>query len=115
MTDPSSILTAAADRVRDLAAAATGGPWETIGDTGGIWREASPKRAVRTSPGYLGSMEAAENARWIAALSPATAAPIEAMFRFAALAHQMDNAGTQDENALALARAVLGEDTHEAR
>jgi hypothetical protein len=71
VTTPSSILVTAADRVRDLAAAATPGPWETIHETGGIWREASPKRALRTAPGSLGSMDAAEDARWIAALSPA--------------------------------------------
>lgn len=70
------LLVAAADLIRDLAAKATPGPWETIQDTGGIWREASPERSVRTSPGYLGSMDAAADARWIAALSPALAEPM---------------------------------------
>lgn len=82
---PSAILSAAADLIRDTAAAATPGPWETIGDTGGLWREATPERSLRTSPGYLGSMDAAENARWIALLSPDKAPLLETLLRLAAV------------------------------
>lgn len=118
---PSEILQAAADRIRDLAAAVTPGPWETIASSGGIWREASAERAVRTSPGYLGGMNAAEDARWIAALSPAVAPALERLLRDAAKdwglrAPALVEAGlTLEQNsrrfsgALALARALCPE------
>lgn len=103
---PSEQLVAAADLIRDLAAKASDGPWVDVQSGWCMRSQPAEDRATwqTVCEGYT-----PENGRWIAALSPALAAPLEAIFRFAALAHRLDNPGTQDETALALARALLGE------
>lgn len=112
---PSEVLTAAADRVRDLAADTTkprpnGHGWSLLGEDDG-WE---PGWSTVVSCAGSGGEDVVAvdvtvgNARWIAALSPSVAGPLEAMFRFAALAHRMGNVGSQDENALTLAKAILG-------
>jgi hypothetical protein len=79
---PSAILVAAADRIRDLAAGTTPGPWEP-----GVNVALLPplhdftKRPVQ--PDVIVAEEKA-NARWIAALSPAVSGPLEAILRAAA-------------------------------
>lgn len=87
LTDPSALLLAAADRVRDLAAAATPGQWEVDEGSGRVelvLRSPSADVVVvhRFSP-HPDSLNRAD-ARWIAALSPALAEPLEAMLRRAA-------------------------------
>lgn len=78
---PSEVLLAAADRVRDLAAAATDGPWLDVQDGWCIRSEPSKDRATwqTVCEGY-----SPENGRWIAALSPAIGEPLETWLRQAA-------------------------------
>jgi hypothetical protein len=87
----SELLSAAADRIRDLAAATTPGQWTARTET---------KRYAEGSLdyGYEGDVEvidngpkviegsewsvcSADDARWVAALSPAVSAPLEAILR----------------------------------
>lgn len=123
---PSDLLLAAADHIRDLAAATTTGPWshqygitqedesvvyvvdaassDAIGDVGEVWTQA--------------------NAQWIAALSPAVAPALEKVLREATGMWRMyESRGWPEEEvrvhvgsaavaALDLAIAVFGEGSH---
>lgn len=116
---PSELLSAAADRVRDLAAAATPGPWaepyydDNPGDEG-WWvhngREGMREHAVCVTFALNPRDEA--DTRWIAALSPAIAEPLEALFRAAAdKAEWLTRRGKRVDAGwppLALARVVVG-------
>lgn len=113
---PSAILVAAADLIRNLAAAATPGRWEV--DERGAERVElvlrSPSAGVvvvhRFSP-HPDSLNRAD-ARWIAALSPALAPMIEKWLREAAAdfdaygEYWVDVPG-QVRNALDFAEAIL--------
>lgn len=132
MTDesPASILVAAADLIRDLAAETTkprpnGHGWSVPGEEDGWEPDWS---AVVSCAGYGGEDVVAcdvrvGDARWIAALSPAIAGPLEAMLRQAA--HEVTVSSMTLNSvefkarladrfapALALAARVLGEETH---
>jgi hypothetical protein len=99
MTTPSSILVAAADRIRDLAAATTHGQWAAghlldAEDYGGnAWVESE----VQHANGAESSFTVAEfetdqgigDARWVAALSPAVAPHLEAWLRWCAKSVQV--------------------------
>ena len=128
---PSTILSRAADLIRDTAAAATPGPWSTVSrfDGNGNLRQAdftrppvaegcAPQtRAVR--PHEVSDYE------WIALMSPAVAGPVSEMLRRAASDYVVFVAAWESRprpegevarliedqfgGALALARAVLGE------
>jgi hypothetical protein len=94
---PSELLAAAADRIRDLAAAAQPGPWRSfpspdmpgetvvhaVTDRAG---EPHPHRAL-TAHGLLC---AEADAAWVAALSPAVAPTAEAILRAAAAEYDDD-------------------------
>lgn len=68
---PSELLSAAADRVRDLAAQATPGPW--CGPTvTANWSADS----VTAANGRVVACHCGDDTRWIAALSPAVAEPL---------------------------------------
>ena len=118
---PSEILNAAADRIRDLAAAADPGPWTNLEGTTGFWTMPSPERSRRHLRGYIGMAEAKETARWIALMSPAVAPHLEQALRNEAEQyHQLTVAGLVDDpqhapdpSLLDLARAVLGEGSHD--
>lgn len=110
---PSEQLAAAADLIRDLAAKASDGPWV---DVQGGWCMRSQPAEDRATWQTVCEGYTLENGRWIAALSPAIAEPLETMFREYArctdeLAYAVDN--TPDGQAmLRLASALLGEDVH---
>lgn len=84
MTDPSSILTAAADRVRDLAVEAGTDRWhaeETLDN--GRWCVSG---YAKDDAGFdvevgVGGESVEADARWIAALSPAVAPWLESILR----------------------------------
>ena len=95
--DAGTPLRTAADRLEHLAARTTAGEWRT----GGLL--ATRPEIVAHSPdgGTEHVAEArARSAEWIAALSPAVAAPLVAWLRAAA-------EGTPDDVALRLARTLL--------
>lgn len=75
---PSDLLTAAADRVRDLAAAAQRGPWIFDEDTDRVMVDDT----VYSVTCYAGADH--DDSQWIAALSPAVAPALEAVLRKAA-------------------------------
>ena len=115
---PAETLTAAADRVRDLAADADKAPWidyrdgwcilsQPDGDDRATWRTVCSEGFTR------------ENGRWIVALSPATSGPLESILRAAAhdvtvsgmvLNAMQFKAALEDRfgPALDLAKAILG-------
>ena len=115
---PSAILSRAADLIRDTAAAATPGQWEAE-EQGGervelVLRSPSADVVVvhRFSP-HPDSLNRAD-ARWIALMSPAVAPMIEKWLRdtaayFDEFADYWITIPEQARDALALARAVLGE------
>jgi hypothetical protein len=78
MPSPAETLTAAADRVRDLAAKAQRGPW--------IYNDADDRVMVDATEHSVICYSGADyhDARWIAALSPAVAPMIATMLRGAA-------------------------------
>ena len=91
-------LTAAAERLERLAARTTAGDWRT----GGLLATRPGGRRPRPDGGTEHVAEArARTAEWIAALSPAVAAPLAAWLRSAAAAEPVDDA------ALRLARTLL--------
>lgn len=154
---PVELLSAAADRVRDLSAAATEGPWEVdrqyshanvvyakhdLIDSVGV-----AGRRMDLTPVFTGQIASRDrsrfeaDARWIAALSPAVAPHIERILRESgeawakagkALADDRavinpsvgelygwwgtrnlsleDRVSEHDQQALALAKAILGVD-----
>lgn len=91
---PSETLTAAADRVRDLAAASTPGPWRVV-DTDFAGYDADAGKPGPPDYAYLNNVSNAwfgkscgcctegtippGTARWIAALSPAIACDLSAL------------------------------------
>lgn len=78
-TSPSALLSAAAARIRDLAAAATQRPWKRYQDEGYISVYAGPyplATAFETQPD--------RNAEWVCALSPAVAPHLEVWLRHSA-------------------------------
>jgi hypothetical protein len=78
MTSPSDLLVAAADRIRDLAAAATPGVW--IADRHYV--DSMPEPDVRALVCVVKSdSKASDDAQWVAALSPAVAPTIEKWLR----------------------------------
>jgi hypothetical protein len=84
---PAEILLAAADRVRDLAAAATPGPWANGSDRSIV--SVLPKGLTRFLPPQRWGLKVASKVddvdrEWIAALSPAVAPHLEAWLRLAA-------------------------------
>ena len=96
--DPEELLRTAAGRLDALAARTTPGDWRTAGLL------ATRPEVVAHGPG--GSTEHVAEARsgtgaWIAALSPALAAPLSAWLRAAAAHRPVDPA------AVAFARALL--------
>jgi hypothetical protein len=107
---PSATLLAAADRIRDLAANATGGTWDAA-DTRGVWSDEEKRVAVA---------ETRDDARWIAALSPALAPMIEQVLRDTAKEYDVQARiftpegmavkvkGRRFAGPLALAEAILG-------
>jgi len=82
---PSETLLAAADRIKDLAAATTPGPWAWR-DPGGHVKYALMAGRQMVVPSSIPDVyPQVGDARWIAALSPAAVAePITIMLRFAA-------------------------------
>jgi hypothetical protein len=76
---PSELLTAAADRIQDLAAPTTPGPWRAYYDTG--------LRSVDGPGGEAVCTDAENNVEWIAALSPAVAPALFGLLTTAA-AHE---------------------------
>ncbi len=96
--DPTALLRTAADRLEALAARTTPGDWRTAGLL------ATRPEVVAHTPGggteHVAEARAATGA-WIAALSPALAAPLAGWLR-AAAAH-----GRGDPAAEAFARALL--------
>jgi hypothetical protein len=118
MTDsPSSVLLAAADRIRDLAAKAQPGPWgwTDYGDNAAFGRD---QPADGTPVGTIAVVwkneltpTPAADAAWIAALSPALAPALEALFReYARCAQSLDydlNAAHDGRAMLDLARVIL--------
>ncbi len=103
---PSELLTAAADRIRDLAAAAsTDEPW-----TYGGYGDFGPYIAgLPSAPEFEDNEQGRADLAWVAALSPAVAPALEAILRQAAFAYGLGGDNTQDENALGLARLVCPE------
>jgi hypothetical protein len=112
---PSEILNAAADRIRDLAAEATGGPWKH--EFGVTQEDGSVNYAVDVAGDKaiagVGEAWSAADAVWVAALSPAVAPHLESILR--ERADVLRWAKSWDEVAdcgeMHLARAVLGKDT----
>jgi hypothetical protein len=82
-------LTAAADRLERLAARTTPGDWRT----GGLLAT-RPEVVASTPDGRTEHVAEARarSAEWIAALSPAVAAPLAAWLRAAASAEPVDDA-----------------------
>lgn len=115
---PSELLTAAADRVRDLAAQAQPGPWGSWPSPdmpGEVVVHRRNPRTDRPDPHRVATVHgllcAEEDARWIAALSPAVAPYMERWLRRAARAWpRPDRLGASDFDALHLAKLILGED-----
>lgn len=125
---PSELLTAAADRVRDLAAAAMPGPWTAV-LTDHIREHIDDPEPTLALGAYVAGPENRKTgegcsycmrgnispgtAEWIAALSPAIAAPLEAILRdtagyFEQFAHYWVTVPEHARNALDLARSILG-------
>jgi hypothetical protein len=110
---PAETLLAAADRIKDLAARAVVGPWAQSLDA--VY--AGPDEAWKVADCHT-----SPTAAWIAALSPSVAEPIEAWLRHSAAMWEADTRradligvapggfyiGVLEEQALTLARAVLG-------
>lgn len=122
---PSAILSRAADLIRDTAAAATEGPWESdrqfshanvvyakrdLIDSVGV-----AGRRLDLPPVFTGQIASRArsqfeaDARWIALMSPAVAPAIEGWLRHAAEMWDYPDQPGNDEWALDFARAVLGE------
>jgi hypothetical protein len=85
---PSDLLVVAADRIRDLAAAATPGPWQlrSLTDEDTTYSHTS-WWVADADGGSVASMDhinEAADAAWVAALSPAVALHLEAWLRHAA-------------------------------
>jgi hypothetical protein len=84
---PSEVLLAAADHIRDLAAAATAGVWTATdltahGHKGVWWVESEHHDSDGTMHGTVADLNYGESdARWIAALSPAIADDLAAVLR----------------------------------
>lgn len=96
--DDATALRTAADRLDQLAARATPGDWRT----GGLLASRPEVVAHRADGGTEHVAEArAASGAWIAALSPAVAAPLVALLRAAAAQPDPDPA------AVALARVLL--------
>lgn len=125
MPSPSDLLVAAADRVRDLAAQATPGPWrqhDTHLTMGGhtatvMCGEGNDVALVAWLPTW--NHEPWDNsrlpfttARWIAALSPEVAPHLETILReYARCAAELNYAierAPEGKAVLALARSILG-------
>jgi len=114
---PSELLLAAADRIRDLAAAASPGLW--LVDRHYV--DAMPALYERTLVCIAKSDGRAErDAAWIAALSPAVAPHLEAWLRWCAKSVQVTvedmgwPANGQEAAALRFALTVLGMTVEEA-
>ena len=113
---PGELLAAAADRIRDLAAAADKGPW-----LGPSVRANYTADNVTAASGRIVAHHTGDSTRWIAALSPAVAPALERLFRDAAKDWEIRvrvytpeaMREAQDSRrfggALAFARAVVGE------
>ena len=105
--NPSDLLVAAADLIRDLAAKAKPGPW-SLYDRGVCWEI---PELPEMHDGLSGFREV--DARWIAALSPALAPMIEKWLRETAAdvdaygEYWIDAPG-HVRNALAFAKTILG-------
>ena len=133
MTTPSELLTQAADLIRDAAAAATPGPWRqhdchllhgghTASVLSGKGNDTELRAWLPTFESYpWGEKRNVWNdARWIALLNPAVAAPLEAMLRGACGMWRVyenrgwsttkveAHVGAEHRAALALAKALLG-------
>jgi hypothetical protein len=96
-TDPGELLRTAADRLDALAARTTSGDWRVSG-----LLASRPEVVAHRSDGSTQHVaEARANtAAWIAALSPALAAPLAAWLRAAASVHPVDPAATVFARAL---------------
>jgi hypothetical protein len=133
---PSDLLSAAADRVRDLAAQATPGPWRqhdgwwpgTLGVVASVLSGEDNDTQVRA---LLPTFEDEPNsdarnvradAAWVAAMSPEVAPHLEAWLRHAAVMFEVSKRRAEtwhrvneeayvsdsDHEALAFARVILG-------
>jgi hypothetical protein len=128
MTSPSSILSRAADLIRDTAAAASPGVWSATdltddGHPGVWWVDCDHTDDEGRTMSTIADCDrgGGPDARWIALMSPAVAPMIEQLLRSAAAtcdraaregwtAEEMREHADDDMRAsFALARAVLGE------
>ncbi len=122
MTASSDVLRRAAEKLDQLAAETTGHRWEAVENYPGMWVvapawvEPPTKKGVRNPPrphGYVASESntgdiAEPDVRWMVTCGPQVAAPLAAWLR----GHADYIAAVQcsaDSDALALARAILGE------
>jgi hypothetical protein len=108
------VLTRAADRLTELAAGATPGPWVAYDDLG--------LRSIRSAAESPVCTDAEPSHDWIAALSPVVAAPLIEWLRYSAAMWRMyegrdwpeekvrARVSTADLAAEKLARGVLGEE-----
>lgn len=97
-TSPSSLLVAAADRLRDRAAGASSGAWTATdlsrhGPGMSGWNVEHPASdGDGTSPvASVTSLSAEADARWIAALSPAVGPALEQILRDAARQYDVES------------------------
>jgi len=108
---PSEKLQAAADRIRDLAAAATPGSWKH--EYGVVQEDESVTYAVEAdSDHWVGELRTAGDAAWVAALCPAASPALEAILRSAA--HDVE-VSSMVLNSDLLAKRAHGADVLEAR
>lgn len=121
MTDaPHVLLTRAADRIKNMASAASPGPWAPsgVGDFG--WGIIGPSGGAEFEDSAAGRADA----DWVSALSPAVAPHLVAWLRQSASMYRLYSSrwsGTEldrkvtgaDVAALGFARCVLGLETQE--
>lgn len=109
---PSLLLQRAAERLEELAAKATPGPWrdEAMGSDGSVVLAGGYTISTARRPARCGEFA---DATWIATMNPLAAAPLVALLRDAARRmegspHLSPSGSTYQRSALELAKAVLG-------
>lgn len=104
------LLRRAAERLEELAANTSAGPWQLIGDWGipngwtAVW-SAGVGQYVAENPG---STVSRPDVQWIATLGPQIAAPLAAWLR-AEAQYMKDERDDSSDSAVQLARAILKE------